>query len=60
LKPISFIALDPNKQVKGIKFEIVKFLILLELLSENTGCLPAQKDKNITPHAQISTAEDYV
>jgi hypothetical protein len=58
LNAISFIAFDPNKHVKGIKFEIVKFLILDELFNENTGCLPAQKDRKITPHAQISTAVD--
>jgi hypothetical protein len=60
LNAISFIALDPNKHVKGIKFEIVKFLIFDELFKENTGCLPAQKDRKITPQAQISTDVDYV
>lgn len=60
LKPISFSAFDPNKQVKGIKFEIVKFLIFEELFNENTGWRPAQKDKKMTPQAQISTADDYV
>ena len=60
LKAISFIAFDPNKQVRGIRLEIVKFLIFEELLSENTGCRPAQKERNITPHAQISTADVYV
>jgi hypothetical protein len=58
LKAISFIALEPKRQVRGIKFEMVKFLILLELFKEKTGCLPAQKDRKITPHAQISTADD--
>jgi hypothetical protein len=37
LNAISLIALDPNKQVKGIKFDIVKFLIFDELFKENTG-----------------------
>jgi hypothetical protein len=50
-------ALDPKRHVNGIKFEIVKFLIFEELLSEKTGCLPAQKLKKITPQAQMSTAE---
>jgi len=39
---------------------MVKFLIFDELFRENTGCLPAQNDRKITPHAQISTAVDYV
>jgi len=53
-------ALDPKRQVKGMRFDIVKFLIFEELLRLKTGCLPAQKLKNMTPHAQMSTAEDYV
>jgi len=60
LKAISLIAFDPNKQVRGIRLEMVKFLIFEELLSENTGWRPAQKERNITPHAQISTADVYV
>ena len=50
-------AFDPNKHVNGIKLEIVKFLIFELLFSENTGCLPAQKLRKITPQAQISTAD---
>ena len=60
LKAISFIAFDPNKQVSGIRLDIVKFLIFEELFSEKTGWRPAQKDRNITPHAQMSTADVYV
>ena len=57
LNAISLIALLPNRQVKGIKFEIVKFLIFELLLSEKTGCLPAQKLRKITPQAHTSTAD---
>lgn len=57
LKAISFIALLPKRQVRGIKFEMVKFLILLELFRLNTGWRPAQKERKITPIAQMSTAE---
>ena len=60
LNPISFKAFDPKRHVRGIKLEIVKFFIFEELFNENTGCLPAQNDKNMTPHAQMSTADDYV
>jgi len=58
LKAISFMAFEPNRHVKGMRLEMVKFFILLELFNENTGCLPAQKDRKMTPHAQISTADD--
>ena len=57
MNPISFRAFDPKRQVKGIKFEIVKFLILLLLFNEKTGWRPAQNERKITPQAQISTAE---
>jgi hypothetical protein len=53
-------ALLPNKHVSGIKFEIVKFLIFELLFKLKTGCLPAQNDRKITPHAHMSTAEVYV
>ena len=49
-----------DENMRGIRFDIVKFLIFDELFNENTGCLPAQKDKKITPQAQISTAVDCV
>ena len=60
MKAISFIALLPNKQVSGIKFDIVKFFILLELFKLNTGWRPAQNERKITPQAQMSTDEVYV
>ena len=53
-------AFDPNRHVRGIRFDIAKLLIFDELFNENTGSLPAQKDKKITPQAHISTAVDYV
>ena len=49
-------ALEPNRQTKGIRFEIVKFFTLLLLLREKTGCRYAKKLRKITPHAQTSTA----
>jgi hypothetical protein len=48
--------LEPNRHTNGIKFEIVKFLILELLLSEKIGCLLARKLRKITPQAQTSTA----
>ena len=48
--------LEPNKQTKGIKFDIVKFFIFELLFSENIGWRWARKLKNITPQAHTSTA----
>jgi len=56
LKAISLMAFDPKRHTKGMRLLIVKFLTLLELFREKTGCLYARKDRKMTPHAQISTA----
>ena len=53
-------AFEPKRHVSGIRFEIVKFLIFELLFSEKTGWRPAQNDRKMTPHAQMSTADVYV